>query len=568
MRHFITISIIFLLATFRCFGQASQRQIDSVNSVVDSLAHKKLSAVDSSLLKIDHAAEKINTLTNKPQQALDSVSNNINHFVASKANKVDSLQNKVFNIGNKENRQRGEVRDSINTLKNKYQTRLTNNRLTNSIDSLKNKTHGVDKYTSKVNSIEKINPTEKVQGVLTKEQTGAEGLMQKPLASVNENMSLFTKEAGGEGNLPSTVNLPNNSLSLPNLAGKTTDLSLPNTTVANTAIPNIPQGGLSQINIPSDNVTNKLKSDFINTGEIKEKITDQIPVTKINANAISNETKQITNYTAKVKNIEQSDLSNTKNVESKVVQQLPVKNEFAALEKENQLLKEQQDRLNSFKHPDEYRKQSLDKAKKLAVQKMVTYQNQIQESVGKVSKYQQRVGTVLNKFSKLPKRESLRKLRNYEHFVPGINWQVQRLNTIWMMDINPSLRYRITAYWSIGSGWSERIFYSRHAGNANAEQRIFGSRTFTEVVIYKGISARIDADYMNKVVVKDQNAGRRIWYWNYMAGIKKDFSYTPWLRGNVQFMYSIYEADNHQFMPGNYLVRFGLEYKKKYVKKK
>ncbi len=153
----------------------------------------------------------------------------------------------------------------------------------------------------------------------------------------------------------------------------------------------------------------------------------------------------------------------------------------------------------------------------------------------------------------------MKKLRPYEKLVPGLTFQVQRPGA-WLVDVNLSLRYRLTSYRCIGSGWNERIIIG-HIQGGN-ENKIHGIRNFTEVIVFKGFAARIDVESMNSFVElsqPNQDVGTRQWNWGYFAGIKKEFSFIPRVIGNVQFMYNLYDSKNRSYYPERFNVRFGFE---------
>jgi hypothetical protein len=203
----------------------------------------------------------------------------------------------------------------------------------------------------------------------------------------------------------------------------------------------------------------------------------------------------------------------------------------------------------------------------MTIKQLSAYDQRLQETVGKISKYQKSAGTILSKKNDLPKRrDPLKKLKPYEKIVPGLTLQVQRPGA-WMVDVNPSLRYRLTSYWSAGSGWNERIIIG-NAGKPEERIRLYGIRNFTEVIVFKGFAARIDVELMNSFIApdqKNQDVGERQWEWSYIAGIKKEFSFVPKVIGNVQFMYNLYDPKNQSPYPTRFNVRFGFELQ---VKKK
>jgi hypothetical protein len=205
----------------------------------------------------------------------------------------------------------------------------------------------------------------------------------------------------------------------------------------------------------------------------------------------------------------------------------------------------------------------------MAAKHMAAYEPQLKNAVDKVSKYQQKTGTILNSTKDLPKRrDPLRKLKFHEKLVPGLTLQMQKSGAV-LLDINPSVRYRLTSYWSIGTGWNERVLFGT-SPSPSGQTRFYGARTFTEVIIFKGIAMRLDAERVNafiKPIGQQQDRGGRSWMNIYMAGLKKEFTFMPRIVGNVQFMYNLYDPDRNRIYPTRFNIRFGFEFPPKAKKK-
>ncbi len=61
---------------------------------------------------------------------------------------------------------------------------------------------------------------------------------------------------------------------------------------------------------------------------------------------------------------------------------------------------------------------------------------------------------------------------------------------------------------------------------------MYGVRGFSEVVVFRGWAVRLDAERMNTYVLPatlNRDLGARRWVWNYMAGVKKEFTFIPGL---------------------------------------
>ncbi len=369
---------------------------------------------------------------------------------------------------------------------------------------------------------------------------------------------MLSKEAEGHGNLPGNINLPTNdlktdgiipnSLKMPNSDLKINDPSIP-------AIGDASVGDISSARNPDININ--VKKDL-------DKVTNLKDVDKVKSttNELSTTAGKIDEYTQDIKQVSEGNLEKAKTIKEDAISKLPVNDELTELQKQESLIKEQKAKLESYKKPDEYKKETLARSRKLVALQMATFEKQLQESIESVSKYQRKLGSVLSKTSELSqKRDKLKRLRKYEKFVPGLTFQVLN-GGAYMLDINPALKYRLTSYWSIGQGWNERVRFGKHDQSYN-QFRVYGIRSFTEVIIFKGLSVRLDAERMSSSIPFSLNERKRIGIWSYIAGIKKDFSFIPRVNGNVQFMYNLYSTHTSDPYANKLNVRFGFEYVRK-----
>lgn len=293
--------------------------------------------------------------------------------------------------------------------------------------------------------------------------------------------------------------------------------------------------------------------------EVQEKVSDEV----------GDATKKVSGYSQDAKNISSGNVDEVKTVKEDAMKEASLDKEMGLLKEGDKAMEEQKAILDQVKNPDEFRKQTLARAKTMMVKQMAAREKALQQAMAKVTKYQTKAGTLLSKKSDLPKRrDPLRKLKFYEKFVPGITLQLQKSGTV-LLDLNPSLRYRLTSYWSVGAGWNERLILG-DAPYPQQQIRFFGVRGFTEVILFKGFAARLDAERMNgyiKPVFRQQDEGSRKWVMVYMAGIKKEFTFLPRVVGNVQFMYNVYDPRHYRVYPTRFNVRFGFEFPLKKRKK-
>jgi hypothetical protein len=547
LRLLLTILSICLI-TIKLNAQVEQIKLNAGTEPVDSLRQAKLQKLDSAQWVLDKASGKIQSITSIPPipDSLNVV-HRAQHTVDQSELKIDSTKQKL-----------------------EQKLKATPQKLTSKFDQVKMPTVSGNKYLDKIDSVNQFDPNSKLPDPATKlngAQTKLDKLQQAPEGQVNEKLSMLSKESYGKGNLPSDVTMPDAKVG----AGK---VDLPN---INT--PAIEKPAMPKVDNPlNKNVldnTNLLDKD-INTnvnleGKLKEKVDiDKLKEIKNPAGDVGEITEKTSGYVSDAKNISKGNVDEVKTLKEDAMKKASLEKEMGVLKEGEQVINDQKAQLAAMKNQEAYREKMMAKGRAMVIKQLAICEQQLQSSVNKVSKYQRTAGTILSKKGDLPKkRDALKRLKKHEKFVPGLTFQTYKTQA-WMIDINPSMRYRLTSYWSVGTGWNERIAFNRSL-LLPTQTRFFGVRSFTEVVIFKGFSMRLDAEAMNSFVApsyQHKDEGYRKWLWNYMAGIKKDFTFVPKVMGNVQFMYNLYTHYNHGPYPTRFNVRFGFEYSlKKRIRK-
>jgi hypothetical protein len=140
-----------------------------------------------------------------------------------------------------------------------------------------------------------------------------------------------------------------------------------------------------------------------------------------------------------------------------------------------------------------------------------------------------------------------------------------------VIDLNPSISYRITSYWLVGTGWNHRLEISRsHFGPDDKHVR--GLRSYSEVILFRGLSFRLEGENFSFTNNGGASEGRtKRMVTNLNVGIKKDYKFISKINGNVQFMYNLYSNEKSNLNPSKLNIRFGFEYslqKKKQTRSK
>ena len=542
--------LLIIFGILVTLGITQAQVLNGKKDSVETTLNKKI----KDRLAIDSAANGVNDATDKIEVRTSRVDSVAQH----KLSKVDSVSGKAQQKLEKLNNVSNPYTDSVNAVVGKYYAELktTENRLAAKIDSLKNTGKLTGKQSGKVDSLSNLDPASVAQikhleQQLNDQQSRIDKIRQGADSGLKEKMDLMAGQSYGQGNLPKDVNVPG----LPTgQLGK-----LPETKLPETKLPDLPGASMPTMGQPSLDLP---KQDIgLQTGlEIpgKDKVQDLKGLPKV--------TENVKGVTGEVKDIRSGDIPSKVN-EEELLKQAPVSEEIGMIQKNDQVVKEQQAKLNEYKNMEEYKKQTLQRAKKMVAVQMATYEKEIQESVSKLTRYQSKMGGVLSKKGDLPKkRDPLRKLKTFEKMVPGLAFQVLTAGD-WLIDVAPSLRYRITSYWSAGLAWNERIDFNDDKPK-HLPSRISGPRMFSEVVLFKGLSFKLDVESMNFnsiQLLQDTRSKKSVW--SYAVGAKKDFSFAPRVTGNVQLMYNVYASDTEKIYPSRFNTRFGFEYKLKKRKK-
>lgn len=489
----IVFILIALMSSENLFAQEVK---DSINHRVQSVKSRFDSLQGTKNLDIDRVDSVNRSLNNKFASDINLV-----HFVASDSvKKVNQVTAKVDSATNK---LRAAI-DSLNALK------LPTEKYTRKLDSLNRKlTFG------NVATVSKISEA----------RSNLETKISSPLEGVNQKINLLRNESGGQGVLPSNIQVP----------------PLPDT-----GLSGIDQGGLE---LPSTD----LKSPGPDVDLSLNNKLDVNPSLKP-PSEVSGVSKQISGQAADVKDLTSG---NMKAVE------LP-DHKFVELQRAQSELTEgtqQIESLKSLRDSEEFKKQALAKGRQLVLQRLATQQTTLSQNVNKVSRLQRSSQSIFNKVKGLPKRPTKEKKPPFiERFVPGVTFQIQKSDLL-LCDFNPTLRFRIKSIFSTGSGWVDRVAFKK---NSTAQEiRVYGIRAFSEFTLLKSLSVRADVERLNAFVPtipSNQDVGSRKQIWNFNAGLKKDFSFMPGAIGNVQFMYNLYNPSRSNLYASKFNVRFGFEF--------
>lgn len=420
--------------------------------------------------------------------------------------------------------------------------------------------------------------------------------LNAPIGHVNKKtnaaMSKLSDEAMGKSDLPSNVTLPGinssraNSLTSP----VTQDLDLPVSGMDNPIAGKIDSPENLLKDKQSDLNVDKMKGDIENPmndkkeegnklkqkldEKVKEKmkgVTDSRQVTEIKdqTTKVNAATDKVQGYSKDIENIKKGDIDKVDELKKEAMNTLPAK-EFSTGQEQLKAMDQEMEKMKALKNKEAFKKQTMANAREEVVKQLSTQQSKMMQTVDKISAYQKQGGALAGMVKGLPARPvKSRRPPLIERFVPGITLQVQK-GKMWLIDVNPTLRFRVRSILSTGLGYNYRFAIDK-SGKYKSEEHIAGLRSFTEFSIRKGLSIRADVERMSAyvpLIYAQPDVKERKWVWSYMIGLRKDFGLGAGVLGNVQFMYNIYDPKKESPYLNRLNVRFDFEFPLKKKKAK
>jgi len=425
----------------------------------------------------------------------------------------------------------------VDSLHDSYQQQLnginaTLNKLQHKIDSLNNLKVPTEKLTKHVDSLNQLQ-TQKLNEVNTK---------------INNLKTKATKSLD-EINLPQELQGPVN-----NLKQSINDFSLPGTNTNNLAIGNLDLPNITNTQLPTLTDQIKLDPSLKNFSELNQ------------LNGFGN----LSTYAEDVKQLTQGNLNEIKSADKLV------ENKLASIEGMEQL--QEGKALMEKAKPDSA---ALANMAKEVVQEQILNAAQdhfagkeavLQQAMDKMSKLKNRYSEVKS-MAELPKRlpNPLKGKPFIERLVPGITFQIQK-SQYFLLDVNPTLRYKIRPRISAGMGWNERLPFDGwkiQGGN----ERVYGPRAVFQVAWTKGIIFTLQPEVMNTTIPPllasrlGYDPAYRTWITSVFGGIKKEFTVYKSIKGNSEFLYNFRDKDGMSPYADKMNVRFGFEFPMKKKRK-
>jgi dsDNA-binding SOS-regulon protein len=519
------------------YAQSAKPSSD-VKTALDSLKKKRVNQLKTLSGKYQNKigfnqVDSIGTGLNSTKAKFKTTSDSLSRIASNAQQRLDSAfgPNKV--IGTKK----------FDSLQQKLRYKM---------DSLSRLKLPTDKLSRKLDSLQKFNPThlltnstEKIESGINAMQSKVTQKIEEPSKKINEKVFELTKQSDGRLKLPNAVvtkpNIPNINL---NIQSKIPDLNSPS-------------------NLPS-NQNQLIKGAENPLNELNKKVISEQQQLKSSV-GLSEETKKIQSYSQDInkelQNIKSTDVESLKQDKLTTLEKLD--DELSQAQKQLEDAKKEEMELVKNKNAEAFKEHTLKKGREVALQQFASQEKAIQSTVEQISKYQREKDNIIKQVKGLPKerppREQVPPL--IERFIPGLTLQVDK-SSVWKIDINPSVHFRLKKLISVGVGYNERIAFTESTGYRE-NLRVFGIRNYAEVTIRKGFAIRADIENMNTFVpvsFQQQDVGERKWVWSYLLGAKKSFSFGAGVLGNVQFMYNLYDPNRESPYQNRFNVRFGFEF--------
>jgi hypothetical protein len=478
--------------------------LDSTNQTIqsrlDSLQLPRDSATRAAMVK----AEAIKTTFQKRADSLHrAYQKPINQIHASKLSlqhKIDSLQKLKLPTAGYTTKL-----DSVNELATQKTAYLSQK-----IESLKSKA---------ANDLKKIQLPPNLQGQADKLQQSISGYTIPIVDGKISEVALGRPLLPGI-KLPNGINnLPTNSVSVPGTSGIE---------------------GLNQLNLPSRSGNTNVPTDLNKT--------------------IGAPTEQIGDYKKEIEKVSKGELPDTKQLEQRAEEELKNRSEVKEVTGQTSELEKYKKQFGS--RPDSAMLSTAkEEMKTEAINHFAGKEEILKGAMDKMAKLKSRYSEVKS-MADLPKRlpNPLKGNPLIERLVPAFTLHFMKDKNV-LMDINPSIAYKIYPKWKAGLGWTERITFDNW--KPTITERVFGIRTYNEVSLPKGFQMRGDIEFLNAIIpplLSSQNdKGIREWETNIIVGLKKDFKIYKSFSGNVQTMYRIWSDHDKVPYPDRFIIRMGFE---------
>lgn len=217
----------------------------------------------------------------------------------------------------------------------------------------------------------------------------------------------------------------------------------------------------------------------------------------------------------------------------------------------------------------EWQQQGMQIAREEAIDHFVGREAQLSAAMKQMSKLKGKYSDVprLDK-SEMVKASSLKGHPWQERIYPVLNFQVVNGDQV-TVDFMPGITYRFSTMWLVTAGGMFRTHFYKDKERPGVVYDLHGFYTQGEFRFFKTFSAvaEIERLEVTRSIPASSVSTYHFTDWNYMVGIKKDYSFSRHVKGIMMVMYNFDYTRNLTPYPSRWHMRFGLSYRfKKKVK--
>lgn len=145
----------------------------------------------------------------------------------------------------------------------------------------------------------------------------------------------------------------------------------------------------------------------------------------------------------------------------------------------------------------------------------------------------------------------------------GLNFAFQNNRDTLLIDLYPTVSYRITGRLEMGAGLMYRVKGVKTDLSVDQYRPVWGTSLFAVVKTFKAIYLRMETDATSyPVITATDGVPYRDWRWTFLSGIQTNFNLSRQLSGNLQMLYT-FDKSLKDVFPDRLSLRFGIQYRLK-----
>lgn len=317
---------------------------------------------------------------------------------------------------------------------------------------------------------------------------------------------------------------------------------------------------LTETNIPN------LPTDLTDSAipELTEGMKSAVPLETGGIDKLENVTGEVKQYSEELKTVTEQGVVSSDKIEEVVTDQVGKVDEIAELQSQQGLSKAElakyQLALEKYKDEQRIKAELLEKSKDIATDVVAKNKPSVGATMQKLAKVKRKFSDVPD-IRKLPKHapNPMQGLPLRERILPGLTFQLLTGTATWL-ELDPQVYYRLNGKLSAGIGGMYRFSMNRDNFTFSDFGNMYGGKIFAQYHAFKGFFVHaegqqviwnswdlrgIDPGYVDRVYVA-------------AAGIGKDYSIAPMLKGNIQVLYHHHWSGSDPYRP-KIMIRLGFD---------